>query len=38
VVGLHRNRALKMVMERIIKAISGEPVRDRAGAGAARYP
>ena len=25
VVGLHRNRALKMVMERIVKAISGSP-------------
>jgi diguanylate cyclase (GGDEF)-like protein len=25
VVGLHRNRALKMVMERIVKAIAGSP-------------
>jgi diguanylate cyclase (GGDEF)-like protein len=33
--GLHRNRALKMVMERIVKAISGQPLRDRPGPGAA---
>ena len=32
VVGLHRNRALKMVMERIVKAIERQPVRDRARA------
>ena len=29
VVGLHRNRALKMVMERIVKAIAASPARSR---------
>src|SRR5690606_32517140 len=31
IVGLHRNRALKMVMERIVKAISASPCEISAG-------